>query len=406
MPVAFKGDVVYSASSDDDDVVMSELSNKFDSEKSTRPKFAKTFSYKTVGRLSKWDGFTSTPYDTIGLNSEGEVEKVKPKDMSFIEFVKQFFCATYDTTEVTREDIERVRIMHDKFLGESQFSFNYSTMLVIASFIAAVGLATDSTATVISSMLISPLMGPVTAMAYGTSIGDYKMVRQGVVTEVTSLMVCIIIGIFVSLICIPTRLLRDGIITDEMMGRSTLETFISGIPIAFFSGLGVAVGLLDSQTNSLVGVAISASLLPPAVNAGMLFILTAFYPKFPRHPGLISLSLTLMNIVVVFVASMIMFRLKETLPIEKSVFWSDLGVARLIYHNVAILPIFQTAPSDAEINRRVTKFFPRASRMAEMHSWGEGRKDLGDMNASFVDIDGKCSNDSLNNTHMMALIKE
>ena len=37
-----------------------------------------------------------------------------------------------------------------------------------------------------------------------------------------------------------------------------------GIPIAFFSGLGVALSVIDEQTSSLVGVAISASLLPPA----------------------------------------------------------------------------------------------------------------------------------------------
>lgn len=49
-----------------------------------------------------------------------------------------------------------------------------------------------------------------------------------------------------------------------------MQNFYVGIPVAFFSGLGVAVSLLDDQTNSLVGVAISASLLPPAVNSGIV----------------------------------------------------------------------------------------------------------------------------------------
>ena len=52
--------------------------------------------------------------------------------------------------------------------------------------------------------------------------------------------------------------------TQEMLSRGTRTTFLAGIPIAFFSGLGVAVSVLDDQTSSLVGVAISASLLPPA----------------------------------------------------------------------------------------------------------------------------------------------
>ena len=37
--------------------------------------------------------------------------------------------------------------------------------------------------------------------------------------------------------------------------------------IALPSGAGVALSLLGGNTGSLVGVAISASLLPPAVNA-------------------------------------------------------------------------------------------------------------------------------------------
>ena len=53
----------------------------------------------------------------------------------------------------------------------------------------------------------------------------------------------------------------------------------------------------------------------------------------------------------------------QTLPIKKSIFWADLGVARKIYHNVAIFPHIQEAPSNNEIKKRVTTFFPRASAM-------------------------------------------
>lgn len=37
--------------------------------------------------------------------------------------------------------------------------------------------------------------------------------------------------------------------------------------IALLSGAGISIALLRDNTGSLVGVAISASLLPPAVNA-------------------------------------------------------------------------------------------------------------------------------------------
>lgn len=41
-----------------------------------------------------------------------------------------------------------------------------------------------------------------------------------------------------------------------------------GMIVAIPSGMGVALSLLDQNTGGLVGVAISASLLPPAVAAG------------------------------------------------------------------------------------------------------------------------------------------
>ena len=137
------------------------------------------------------------------------------------------------------------------------------------------------------------------------------MVRMALVTEMTSLLICIIIGCTLSLCFIPLPV-RDDWPTQEMMSRSTWQNFLFGVPVAFFSGLGVAVGLLDSQTNSLVGVAISASLLPPAVNAGMLWVLAIDNPGEQYfHEGTVSLFLTLMNISIVIVASMFMFRLKE-----------------------------------------------------------------------------------------------
>lgn len=330
----------------------------------------KNFGYKVVGRLSRWEGGNSTPYQQgkLEAGADANLEDVEPEKITFREFVKQFFKPSYDLTEVTIEDIERVKLMHDRFIGDAQFNFNYSTLLLIASVIAAVGLGSDSTASVIASMLVSPLMGPVTAISYGISIGDYKMVRMGAVTEVVSLLACILVGSITVAFMLPFDV-SDEWPSKNMTDRGTLENFWCGIPIAFFSGLGVAVGLLDSQTNSLVGVAISASLLPPAVNAGMLWVIAAHddYRTEEGHnyavQGTISLGLTVMNIVVIIIASMIMFRLKETLPIEKSIFWSDLGVARKIYHNVAIFPKIQQAPDDKEIKKRVSKFFPRASAM-------------------------------------------
>lgn len=114
--------------------------------------------YKVVGRLSRWEGGNSNPYQQGQLepSKNPDVDDVKPEKISLRDFVKQFFRPTYDLTEVTIEDIERVKVMHDRFMGDAQFNFNYSTLLVIASVIAGVGLGSNSSASIIASMLVSP----------------------------------------------------------------------------------------------------------------------------------------------------------------------------------------------------------------------------------------------------------
>jgi uncharacterized membrane protein len=215
-------------------------------------------------------------------------------------------------------------------------------------------------------------MGPVVGLAYGTTINDWKLVRLSLRNECLSILFCIIIGVILAAITGATNLAQDWP-TSEMASRTTLQGFLVALPVAFFSGLGVAVSLLDSQTASLVGVAISASLLPPAVNAGIVWIYYAYvqggYLEDPAKErgttskdeqwgdrGLLSLFLTIANIILIWIASMFMFRMKEVLPIEKKVFWEDLGVARKIYQKRAILEVVEA--DDAGDEKVIAKEAP------------------------------------------------
>ena len=207
--------------------------------------------------------------------------------------------------------------MHTRFLEGSQFTFNYNVLLIIASIIAAVGMGSNSTATIIASILVSPLMGPVMGMAYAATIQDFKMFRIAYVTELLSLLTCIAVGVIVSSCMIPFFDLPEEWPTFEQLNGAEMRNFWIGIPVAFSSGLGVAVSALDKQTSSLVGVAISASLLPHAINAGMLWTTLFFFDKDTNDAhdfgveGVISLGLTLVNILIIIISSMIMFRVKE-----------------------------------------------------------------------------------------------
>jgi Domain of unknown function (DUF389) len=105
--------------------------------------------------------------------------------------------------------------------------------------------------------------------------------------------------------------------------------------------MGVALSILGNNSSGLVGVAISASLLPPAVNAGIcwaraILIATGAVDSDSDENfaliGAISFSLTAINIVCIWGSGMFMFALKEVAPTKSiSAFWCrDIKIARAV----------------------------------------------------------------------------
>ncbi|MGK3744971.1 MAG: hypothetical protein ACI8RD_003007 [Bacillariaceae sp.] len=78
------------------------------------PTIEKNFSYKVVDRLSKWEGGKANPYQNPHGGEEDKVESVEPEKITFVEFLRQFCHPSYDLTEVSVEDIDRTKIMHDR----------------------------------------------------------------------------------------------------------------------------------------------------------------------------------------------------------------------------------------------------------------------------------------------------
>ena len=71
------------------------------------------------------------------------------------------------------------------------------------------------------------------------------------------------------LIAVPFISNYEDFPTHEMSARTGKLTLLTGMVIAIASGGGVALSVLSENSSSLVGVAISAALLPPMVNAGL-----------------------------------------------------------------------------------------------------------------------------------------
>lgn len=256
----------------------------------------------------------------------------------------------------------------------TQFTFDFLLLLLLASVIAFMGLVENSSVTLVASMLVSPLMSPILAGVFGAVIQDSKLTMKGVRHEAQALLICILVGFVLGLIVCPAveQMALPQWPTLEMLSRGAPRSLFVGVLVAIPSGAGVALSVLGGNAGSLVGVAISASLLPPAVNAGFFWALSivlaiggenspaAFFgfattenssssvylPHYSNNQavealllGLVSLALTLVNILCIIVTGFGILRLKEVTP-EKipqrfSSFWKrDVRAHRNFYRTL------------------------------------------------------------------------
>lgn len=135
-------------------------------------------------------------------------------------------------------------------------------VLLCAMLIASIGLNTGSTAVIIGAMLISPLMGSILAISYGTVSNDGSVAGRhlsGLVVQVVMSMAAAIIYFLISPVKEPT---------SEIMAR-TSPTFFD-VLIATFGGIAGIIGQTrkDKANNIIPGVAIATALMPPVCTCG------------------------------------------------------------------------------------------------------------------------------------------
>lgn len=168
--------------------------------------------------------------------------------------------------------------------------------IVTASVIAGIGLATNSGPVVVASMLVSSMMEPIKGMTTALKCDTRNMTRLGkhTVQLLVDTVLCVLVGAIIGAVVIGqgtddghtiTEALcdnddwtRTGVddprvkLAAEMSGRTkVLGLGISAI-IAAASAIALAIADKAQNKSALVGIGISASLLPPAVNCGMLLV--------------------------------------------------------------------------------------------------------------------------------------
>lgn len=155
----------------------------------------------------------------------------------------------------TEEDIDE-RIRADVPLQGSKL-----WILVLAIFIASIGLNVNSTAVIIGAMLISPLMGPIMGIGYGIGMLDVPLIRHA------SKNLAIATGIAMAASAAHFWLTPLRAVNSELLARTTPT--IWDVLIATCGGLaGIIAATRRAKSNVIPGVAIATALMPPLCTAG------------------------------------------------------------------------------------------------------------------------------------------
>jgi uncharacterized hydrophobic protein (TIGR00341 family) len=239
-------------------------------------------------------------------------------------------------TKIQRDATLAVEEIYENVKKQASLSFDFIAFSILAAAMAGFGLIQNNTTVIVASMLLSPLMGPMLGVALGYVVRDRQLFVKGTMNELISLGLSFAVGIFMALI-LPILILGspagwvlmvEGHMNplDPTITEITRRAGFSAIDIgvAIISGPAVAVSVTKGDMSSLVGVAISAALMPPAVNAALMLTLGAVYGSTTLVGiGGGSLLLLGMNIILIDLAAIVMFRIKKLTPLaDRSATWT------------------------------------------------------------------------------------
>ncbi|MBR3722348.1 MAG: DUF389 domain-containing protein [Selenomonadaceae bacterium] len=144
-------------------------------------------------------------------------------------------------------------------------------ILVLAIFIASIGLNMNSVAVIIGAMLISPLMGVIMSIGYGMATYDTDYVKESFLKLIFQVTLSVLTSaLYFTLSPIDTA-------SSELLART--EPTIWDVLIAVFGGLAGIIGSTRIEKGNVIpGVAIATALMPPLCTAG--FGLASQSPKF------------------------------------------------------------------------------------------------------------------------------
>ena len=212
-----------------------------------------------------------------------------------------------------RSFLERMPTLeiHRAVMDASHLTAEHVILVLLASGMAACGLLMDNLVLILASFFVSPLMSMIIAFTWGLVICDPRLARRGLKNALVGMLLSLAAGAGVALMLSIQRdaaSLRAkidegagvyyGISINSSQVRSRGPPIGPGVfgalIVGSISGVAIALGQSSGITSALSGVTLSASLLPPVVNCGLMLVFAVVYPELRTEDGytLVKVGLT------------------------------------------------------------------------------------------------------------------
>ncbi len=161
---------------------------------------------------------------------------------------------------------------------EKYINFEWGSLAIttIAGLVALTGLFLNNSAIIIGAMILSPILGPISAFAILIAVGRTEDALKGLG------ILGLLLGAVILFSALSTYILHVYYplpFTPEIINRTEVSPIYIGMAIS----LGIATILAISRNISeiIAGVAVAAALIPPTVVVGIFLVLT---PRRPTTP--------------------------------------------------------------------------------------------------------------------------
>jgi uncharacterized hydrophobic protein (TIGR00271 family) len=266
---------------------------------------------------------------------------------------------------MTTADVQRMR---DELFFEGPDKVRritrYWLLLPLSAVIAAAGVVSDSTATVIGAMIVAPLMTPILGLVLSAVLADGSNLRRSFLLLVSGACAVVAVG-FIAGFFVPYPVVAAT--SSQVAAR--ISPRLVDLVAALATGAVGSVALARSDiSDTLPGVAIAISLVPPLAVTGLTLEANAF------HQSLGSLLLFITNVVAILASGIVvmaLFRVRAAsgLPSRPVLGHVRTSVVIGLLLAVVILPLWVNSQHFEKTNIEVTGVQAVTDRWANAAGW-------------------------------------